>query len=253
MTVEAVKEALERFFPRFRLEQQAWLGRRVADGGIPGATQDDILEALGMENELQGEFERRVRERVMRDVGPVLSIGRDESQLPKIRAKAGLPAGKPADLQRWALGKLFERERRYAGMRAVEMGRRLEKTVERVAVKRESRRGAFWVLGEAKEHTPECVALAGKFWAWEAIESVFRPPVGPGCKCGLKTEKAAVVQGLLMPGQSPHGKAAMERVRIVHGNHHGLREVREAIISTGLADEDVANAALMRWALEARA
>lgn len=214
-----------------RLRQQRWLGQRVTQGAIPGATQDDVLEALALENELQGEFERRVRERVMRDLGPIL--GKQD-----------------AKEQRAGLAKLFERERRYAEQRAVEMGRRLEKTTERVAVKRESPRGAFWHLGEASEHTPECVAMAGKFWSWEALE-VMRPPVGPGCRCGLKAEKVAIVQGLLMPGQTPRGRAAAERIRIIHGNHHGtLAALREALIRSG-HDEERVDGALLRWAARA--
>lgn len=237
VTVEAVRKALDAFFPKTRLAQQRWLASRVKRGAIPGATQDDMLQALTFENELQGEFERRVRERVMRDVGSVIARPKPEEQ-------------------REALRKLFERERRYAQQRAVEMGRRLEKTTERIVVRRESPRGAFWALGVAREHTPECVAMAGKFWSWEAIEGVFRPPVGPGCRCSLKSEKAAIAQGLLAPGQTPRGLADAQRVRILYGNHHGVQEgaaikvvaeLREAIIRVGLADEETADQALARW------
>ena len=234
ITVETVRQALQSFFPRMRLRQQAWLAGRVAGGAIPGATDQDVLEALALENELQTEFERRVEERVLRDLGSILSA--------------------PAEEQRPRLTKLFERERRFAEQRAVEMGRRLEKTTERVAVKRESARGAFWELGEAKEHTPECVAMSGKLWSWEAL-AVLHPPVGPGCKCKLTSEKAAILAGKLMPGQTPRSAPAAERILIIHGRHHGsLAELREAIHRTGLVeDSEEADAALLRWAAEVAA
>lgn len=232
LTVETVERAFRLFFRRSRESQAAWLGRRE----IPGATQDDRLAALELENRLQAIFEGKVLDRVRLDIGSILA--------PDV----------PAQEQRLRLVKLMEREKRYAQQRAREMGRRLEKSAERFAVRRESARGAFWTLGRAKEHTPECVAMAGSLWSWEVLDQ-FHPPVGPGCVCGLVTEAQAVLSGRLPPGAKPRSVADAERIRALYGNHHGgglpgileVLELRGAIIGAGLAGPEDADRALARW------
>ncbi|HXJ65201.1 MAG TPA: 2'-5' RNA ligase family protein, partial [Actinomycetota bacterium] len=51
----------------------------------------------------------------------------------------------------------------------------------------------YWALSpNVMNHTPDCVALAGKFWPWPVIEAVGPPPRHHGCACSLYTLDEAV-------------------------------------------------------------
>lgn len=119
----------------------------------------------------------------------------------------------PAERRRQLLATL-DRERRYMRQRQQAVLQRGDAQVEFDAVRAASPEGALWVLDpKVKEHTPECVALAGKFWPWSVLEKM-KPPLHPGCPCRLMSWRDAWDRGLLGGDAVPKSrKIALQRAR----------------------------------------
>lgn len=228
--VETLLDALEEFSRRVRLHVGRTVGR-ATEGKLPA---QEIADLIALETEYGEEFERKARERVRTAWAKIQGLPEGE-RLPAIRA-------------------LLEQERRYAGQRAEASAVRGIRTVERVAVKRESPLGAYWKLGVAENHTRDCVAMAGKIWPWDVLDT-DHPPLGPGCVCELVSIPVAVLRGLAPAGAKPIEDARRKREMIktlygVHGGLSGIREaeeIRKALVGTGLATEEEALQALGRW------
>lgn len=178
-TTESVVKAFTVFLILSRDSNEDWVRRRINE--VPDVTQQQALEIIGDENLKQREYAEKVIARIKRDAPKV-----DAASTPEKRKEA--------------LGRLVNRERVYARQRAESMAIRTAASLDRVVLQAESPFGAFWVLDEnARSHTPDCVAMAGRFWPWEVLLS-FHPPTHPGCRCHLASEKAAIKNGWLRAG-----------------------------------------------------
>jgi hypothetical protein len=144
-----------------------------------GYTDDVITAALRRETELEAIFQRRSTERMKKAMQLAL-------QAPDASARAA------------AVEAATRREQVFARQRALASGARVFSSIERAALEGQSPSGAYWKLGIAAEHTPDCEAMAGKFWPWEILRRIH-PLLHPGCKCKLLSYGEALAAGLLTP------------------------------------------------------
>jgi hypothetical protein len=155
---------------------------------LPG----DIEKVVASENKREAEFRRRAKQRV-------------ESGM-RLALRAPDPSARAA-----AVESVVRREQQYARQRAVASGERLFAAVEREALRRDSPRGAYWELGPTSEHTPDCVAMAGKLWPWEVLDKLH-PPMHVGCKCRLRSYGEALAAGLLAKSETIPDLATAQRL-----------------------------------------
>lgn len=100
-----------------------------------------------------------------------------------LRIARGRKAGKtPDDLK--AL------ERRYYAQHRDESNRRKSEARNMDNVKKTSQRGGYWELGNRKEHTADCLFMAGKNWSWKTLGVVNPANRHPGCGCTIKPWRA---------------------------------------------------------------
>lgn len=105
-----------------------------------------------------------------------------------------------ADKRRARLQAILAREQRYIAMRMEAMNDRAIAAGNADTVREDSPQGAFWHLSPfVKEHTPDCIAMGGKFWPWSVLNE-FHPPTHPGCQCQLVSANEAIDRGLMTPG-----------------------------------------------------
>lgn len=147
------------------------------------APAGDIQRVIDAETDREAEFRRRSEARVR--LGMRLALNAPDAS---VRAAA--------------VEAVVRREQRYARQRAIASGERLFSAVEREALRRDSPRGAFWELGPTAEHTPDCLAMAGKFWPWPVLDRLHIP-MHVGCRCRLRSYGEALAAGLLRPGAVP--------------------------------------------------
>ena len=184
LTAEAAEEILERIIKAHKLHfrgrgkrQLAKLKTELGDA-YPERTPAEIDDLARKELGFEKEFQRKMLERLERDLPKALAIP-------------------DADERRAAVEAILRREARYLAMREEAMTDRAVARTERLAARDASPAGAYWHLSPfVKEHTPDCVALAGKFWPWEFLDEVA-PPLHHGCRCQLLTLKDAVERGYM--------------------------------------------------------
>jgi hypothetical protein len=144
-----------------------------------GYSEDAISTALNYETELEAIFQRRSTERLR----AALEIA---TQAPDTSARtAGIESA-------------VRREKNYARQRALASGGRIFAAVGRLALEKASPLGAYWKLGVAANHTPDCVAMAEKFWPWEILR-IIHPLLHVGCKCKLYSYGEAISKGWMKP------------------------------------------------------
>lgn len=174
-TLANILKLLRRFFKLQRQRQRWAMVKRWKERGLPvmsalpgGGTDlfPDLAALIAEEERLQGIFERKVEERVTRDVLPALEL--------------------PDAERRKALDRIQAREERYTRQRVEAQFIRQAAAVDREYLRRVSPEGAVWKLDpNKKEHTPECVAASRVgFFTWEALALMW-PPVHAGCGCHL--------------------------------------------------------------------
>lgn len=144
-----------------------------------GYAPEPIEKALAEERRREREFQRRSAERVR----AALSLA---SLAPDASARA---AGAESALRR---------EQNYARQRAIASGERVFAAIGQQALEEQSPLGAFWKLGIAAQHTPDCVAMAEKFWPWEVLRRIH-PLLHVGCKCRLYSYGEAIAAGWMTP------------------------------------------------------
>lgn len=93
---------------------------------------------------------------------------------------------------------IFADEQRYTDLRETAMRDRVLSGLKHYSLEQRSPDGAFWELGEAKTHTVDCLAMAGKHWPWSVLHD-FQPPLHPNCRCKLTATKDAIRRGLMTP------------------------------------------------------
>lgn len=185
-----------------------------------GYAEDAITSTLRQETELEAVFQRRSTERMRKAMQLALSA-------PDASARAA------------AIQAATRREQTFARQRAVASSARVFSSIERTALEGQSPNGAYWKLGVAAEHTPDCEAMAGKFWPWEILR-VIHPLLHPGCKCKLLSYGEALAAGLLTPSAiltPEHARALAGPVMAYVQRHHAQENeaLAELIIRSELA------------------
>lgn len=134
-------------------------------------------------------------------------IGRERAFQAKMldRLQRDVPAAldlKDADKRRARLQAILDREQRYIAMRMEAMNDRSIAAGNAELVREDSPAGAYWHLSPfVKQHTPDCIAMGGKFWPWEVLNE-FHPPTHPGCQCQLVGANEAIDRGLITPAHT---------------------------------------------------
>ncbi|MGH2939458.1 MAG: fibronectin type III domain-containing protein [Solirubrobacterales bacterium] len=171
-TVAAVSATLRRI-AAYRLARQREALQKA------GFSTDAISTAIGYETELETIFQRRSTER--------------------LRAALDLAAQAPDTSARTsAIQSAVRRERNFSRQRAKASAGRIFAAVGRTSLEATSPEGAYWKLGEAAVHTPDCVAMAEKFWPWSILR-IIHPLLHVGCKCRLYSYGEAIARGWMKP------------------------------------------------------
>lgn len=195
-------------------------------GDAPG--QQEILDVIADENAREAQFEARVIQRVTRDAQSIV-------QLPERQRGP-------------AIQRLLDRERRYARQRSQAMAMRALGALDVAVLRGESPTGAFWRLGNTREHTPDCLYMARyRFWPWEALR-VLNPPTHTGCKCSLHSYQDAIRARWMLPSHVQDLDVAMRRVAAARAMLHeeDVEELRAALIARGMVTEGSFDTALFR-------
>ena len=168
-TVKAVMAMLSAIAIRRRQMIVNRIGTAYPDG--------DIGEALAEEDRREVVFRKRVEQRLRAGL--------------RLALAAKDPSARTAAIQN-----LLKREQRYAEQRSAASGERVLASAELQSLRHRSPRGALWVLGKRQRHTPDCIAMAGKFWPWVVLNEVH-PLLHLGCGCHLYSFGDAVSKGLM--------------------------------------------------------
>lgn len=189
----------------------------------------DIHAVLSDEIEREKEFKRRAEVRV------------------KTGMKLALAASDPSARASGVEG-IVRREQHYSRLRAQAAGERLFASIERTSIREISPKGAYWELGPTSVHTPDCVAMAGKFWPWEILDRL-RIPMHTGCKCRLRSYGEALGAGLLVPSAVPsleearrmaaHVESWVEKEKALENRAVAELLIREELLERGAADPNV--------------
>jgi GNAT superfamily N-acetyltransferase len=125
-----------------------------------------IRQAVQREIAYEDAFQRKGLRRVEADA-------QKANQLPTEQARAK------------RMQEIIAREKHYGVLRERAMFARAIAHCDNETVRQASPDGAKWVLGAAKNHTLGCLALAGKNWPWEVLDTI-PPPLHTGCQCSLR-------------------------------------------------------------------
>ena len=190
---------------------------------FPDLSERERVVIVGEEVERERTFRAKARERMARDVRQALAIREAAERERKMR-------------------QLLEREERYAKQRRKAVLMRSLGRVEKERVREASPDGAYWALSPyVKQHTADCMAMAGKVWPWQVLESVF-PPLHGECPCQLLPISEAQADGL--PGADdvvPVDRAWLLASQALAMEHEDEGRVAEALQEDGVAPE------LFRW------
>jgi hypothetical protein len=196
-----------------------------------GFPPDDVAAVLDREEKLEKAYQANAKKRLLRSLS--LSL-----KAPDGSARA---AGVQAAIVR---------EQQFARQRADAQGSRIYAAAEREHLQRTSPIGAYWELGPAAVHTPDCLAMAGHLWPWPVLREIH-PPLHGGCPCRLRSFGEAIQRGLIRPGDVPSERTAWKLARPViaylkRNEPEALAEaeisLREELLGAG-ADRNVLAAA----------
>lgn len=209
--LDEILERMTLFNFRIRAAEDAYIVRTYR----PRIGQQATLDLIAEENARRAEFDRGVLARVRRDAGKALALP---------------TPGERVD----ALQRLFDREGRYATQRSEAMRVRADALADRVVLREVSPVGAYWRLGEAEKHTPDCLAMAGRVWPWVVLDA-FHPPTHTGCKCSLWSRDEAVAAGWPRAGDIQPLDVAMRRAAAARLLLHedAVEGMRLAFVETG--------------------
>lgn len=236
LSIDEAVGVLRRFHAKVRVKNEA-IVRKTLGARTPKA---DLAQAMADEAHLAQVFERRSHERFKAQLG---------------RAAGEADHGKRVRMVQTAIAA----ERRYAVQRQQMVAQRSVAAVDRAALRRESPTGAAWRLDKSvKNHTPECVAMAGKFWPWAALDyHAFWPPVHGGCVCSLEGYGPAVSSGLIKAGQVPDVLDAIRAIQVIRdlhtreGDELELMRSREALVASGVLTRDQFDQSIVKLVEEA--
>lgn len=186
--IAAILAVLARLKRRRRVAIREWLLRA-------GATVDDVDLALAEEERREVVYRKLAEERVKRGI--------------RLAARTADPSARAA-----AIEQVMRRERIIAEQRASASAERVLASAELAELRRISPQGAYWILGERRTHTADCLAMANHFWPWEVLD-IVHPLLHPGCGCELKSLGWAISHGLMSGADIPTVADALSRAASV--------------------------------------
>jgi GNAT superfamily N-acetyltransferase len=190
---------LRKLFKGHKMESATWLENELRRR-FPNADPAVIRAAVQREMQFEQAFQRKALARTERDMHAA-------GQLPTPQARAK------------RAGEIIAREKHYNALREQALLNRAIAHVENAGVKAVSPDGARWVLGQRKNHTLGCLALAGKNWPWEVLDTI-PPPLHTGCGCSLQP---------LKPGDTvPPVADAIRAARAAMALEEAVRSVADA-------------------------
>lgn len=199
----------------------------IADRTLIAYPNADLAAALAEEDRREIVFRKRVEQRLRAGM--------------KIALAAKDPSARAAAIQA-----LMKREQRFAEMRSEASAERVLAAAELADLRTRSPQGAFWALGMRQKHTPDCIAMAGKFWPWEVLNEVH-PLLHVGCGCRLFSFGEAVSQGMMKAGDVPSVSRALQLAKPVI--EHVREEAASAEAKYGHLAEDATEELIARAAL----
>lgn len=209
ITGEAV--ALLRRFARSRSESVVPVLVTLLRREFPERSEVELLRLVRHEQGREREFLARMARRLRQDLPEALAHPDPAARLERVRA-------------------ITDRERRFIDMRERAMAERAVGAAQWQWLSESSPEGAVWMLGPARSHTAECLALAGKALPHEVLE-VWHPPLHAGCRCWLMPLADAVRRGD-SDGVVPDPESAMAMVRQIMLRHtHGGVGAEEPALS----------------------
>lgn len=144
----------------------------------PALKGQALAEALGRERQRDTAYARNMRARMRRGVSAIFA----DPTLTE--AERGARIEGLARLERSYL----ERHISAAGRRMAKEAE-LERLLEREA-------GGVWVLGRTKVHTPDCLAMAGRWWPESVLRKINPANRHNGCDCSVVSEAQARARGI---------------------------------------------------------
>jgi hypothetical protein len=223
VAIDAALGALTRFHSRVRLQNEHVI-RKTLEKKTP---REDVAQVIADEAQLAALFQQRSHERFKARVAAATK----EADRAKVKQRVQTA---------------IDAERRYAVQHQEMVAQRAVAAVDRAALRRASPAGAAWLLGPAKTHTPECVAMAGKLWPWQALDyHAFWPPVHGGCACQLMGIDPALKAGHVSSSAVPDPVDAMRAIQVIRDLHTAenadgleLARYRALLASTGALTEE---------------
>ena len=162
--IAIILRVLRKLLKRQHADSVDWLTQQLRKA-FPDADPAVIRQAVEREMRFEEAFQAKSMRRVEGDLQKAGALPTPEAQQKRVN-------------------QILAREQHYAALREKAMLDRSKMHVQNAGVKAISPRGAKWVLGARKNHTLGCLALAGKNWPWEVLDTI-PPPIHTGCGCEL--------------------------------------------------------------------
>jgi GNAT superfamily N-acetyltransferase len=163
--IALILRVLRRLLRRHRTENLTALEKMLRKE-FPDLDPAAIRRIVEQEIKYEDAFARKSTQRVENDMQAVGQLQTAEKQAKRIQ-------------------EILAREAHYSALREQAMLARARQRAHNETVRMASPDGAKWVLGAAKNHTLGCLALAGKNWPWEVLDTI-PPPLHTNCQCSLQ-------------------------------------------------------------------
>ena len=163
--IAVILSVLRRLLKRTHADSADWLTKQLRKQ-FPDADPSVIRLAVERELKFEEAFQQKALVRVEADLHKASTLTTPEARQKRVNG-------------------ILAREKHYAELREKAMLNRAKGYVQNAGVKAISPNGAKWVLGNRKNHTLGCLALAGKNWPWEVLDTIA-PPLHSNCGCELK-------------------------------------------------------------------
>lgn len=207
---------------KFQLRREAGFQddlQREANRQAPNLA-DVAINLIGRELGYEASFRTKQTDRVTNQLQNALALPTKEERDAKVK-------------------QIFDQEKRFTDLREAAMRERVLAGLHHYGLERKSPDGAFWQLGVANTHTPDCVAMSDHHWPWEVLHE-FQPPVHPGCQCKLISTQEAIHKGLMSPDAIGDPADAYSDAMI------RLRVAAQAL-KEGVGKIDLREAYVLRW------
>ena len=213
LTTAAIIKLIEEAFAGFQVRRSDDIFDMILALSIeryPDRPEAERLVIVDHEREREEEFQRRARERMRK------ALERAFKEPDQARREA-------------AIARALEAEKRYAIAREEAVITRAISRQEQFMLRESSPAGAFWALSPyVRQHTPDCIAMAGRWWPWAVLDRVS-PPMHHGCACSLWSLDEAKERGLLPDSFAPPRRGDTESILLAKRLLKDYPDVRQQL------------------------